>query len=331
MAIRFVCPQCGRAGRLPDEFPGGKIRCPQCKTISKVDGAVSGSKLTTESTPAEQAVSSSFRQPMPGGDTYEVEMEEPRPAIETPPRTPVVPPIPKEARKPSRKSEKLSGRQIVLIGGTAVAGAVVAAGFAVFLLRPSGVAERPAAEQVRAGGAEDTRAQGPSSVPQPAVTMAPITDEIANVADRQGNPGDTQPGTSRPSPAGAAPESGRQGLQTNVRMSDSTPTAKVGLAPGESLAKVITPDHADRGPSPAADPIKRVQEATVFLKVQAGRTRGSGTGFVIQSEGNTVLIATNDHVANPHLKGVSRDDDSPRAQPQPTIVAVFRSGSGPGS
>ena len=156
MAIRFVCPQCGRAGRLPDDFPGGKIRCPQCKTISKVDGAIAGSKLTTEATPTEQAVPSAFRQPMPGGDTYEVEMEEPRPAIETPPRTPVVPPIPKEARKTSRKSEEVSGRQIALIGSTAVAGAAVAAAFAVFLLRPSGVAERPAADQVPAGGAEDT-------------------------------------------------------------------------------------------------------------------------------------------------------------------------------
>ncbi len=73
MAIRFVCPQCGRAGRLPDGFPGGKIRCPECKTISKVDSPIAGSKLTTEATPAEQAEPSAFRQPMPGGDTYEVE------------------------------------------------------------------------------------------------------------------------------------------------------------------------------------------------------------------------------------------------------------------
>ena len=58
---------------------------------------------------------------------------------------------------------------------------------------------------------------------------------------------------------------------------------------------------------------------------------GSGTGFVIQTEGNTVLIATNDHVANPHLERLSRDDDSSRSQPQPTIVAVFRSGAGPGA
>ncbi len=41
MPIRFVCPQCGRAGRLPDDFPGGKIKCPACKTISQVEAAAS--------------------------------------------------------------------------------------------------------------------------------------------------------------------------------------------------------------------------------------------------------------------------------------------------
>ena len=99
---------------------------------------------------------------------------------------------------------------------------------------------------------------------------------------------------------------------------------------GESPAEAIAPVVADQGSDGAADTIKKVQAATVYLKVQAGRTMGSGTGFVIQSEGNTVLIATNDHVANPHLEGLSRDDDSSRSQPQPTIVAVFRSGAGPG-
>ena len=170
----------------------------------------------------------------------------------------------------------------------------------------------------------------PGDVPQPSVTTAPVTGQIAEVADLQGNPGDTQPGTSRPPPTGAAPGSGPQGTQTNLRMFGSASTAKGGLAPGEGQAKANTPVGADQGPNQAADSIKRVQEATVFLKVKAGRAMGSGTGFVIQSEGNTVLIATNDHVANPHLEGLPRDDDSSRPQPQPTIVAVFRSGAGPG-
>ncbi len=110
------------------------------------------------------------------------------------------------------------------------------------------------------------------------------------------------------------------------------PTAAGGEVPrGESPTKAIAPVVADQGSNGAADTIKKVQAATVYLKVQAGRTGGSGTGFVIRSEGNTVLVATNDHVANPHLEGVPRDDDSPRPLPQPTIVAVFRSGFGPGA
>ena len=46
MPIRFVCPRCGRAGSLPDGFPGGKIRCPACKTISRVEGGAALSSVT---------------------------------------------------------------------------------------------------------------------------------------------------------------------------------------------------------------------------------------------------------------------------------------------
>ena len=235
MPIRFVCPQCGRAGRLPDDFPGGKIRCPACKTISQVEGGgIAGSNLTSEATPAEQAVPAPVGHPMPGGDTYEVEEAELRPEIKTPLRTSAVPPIPKETRKESRKKEKPSRRPIAWIAGAAVAGAAVVTGFLIFLLRPSGVAERPAAAQVREGGADDATAQRPGNVPQPSVPTAPVTGQIAEVADPQGNPGDTQPGTSRPSPTGTALGNGPQGTQTNRRMLGSAPRRRV----ASPLAKV---------------------------------------------------------------------------------------------
>ena len=130
--------------------------------------------------------------------------------------------------------------------------------------------------------------------------------------------------------AGAAPGRGPRGALCLTRRpgSGQAPTAAGGGVPrGEIPAKAIAPVVADQGSNSEADTIKKVQAATVYLKVQAGRLRGSGTGFVIQSAGNTVLVATNDHVVNPHLEGLPRNDDSSRSQPQPTIVAVFQSGA----
>src|SRR5262249_42218388 len=71
-----------------------------------------------------------------------------------------------------------------------------------------------------------------------------------------------------------------------------------------------------------------IQEATVFLNVQVGRVQGSGTGFVIRTEGNTVLVATNDHVVNPHLSGLPRDEDPSQPTAHPMVRAIFRSGGG---
>src|SRR5208282_513153 len=36
MPITFVCPQCGRSGRIPDGFQGSRVRCPACQAISPV-------------------------------------------------------------------------------------------------------------------------------------------------------------------------------------------------------------------------------------------------------------------------------------------------------
>jgi S1-C subfamily serine protease/regulation of enolase protein 1 (concanavalin A-like superfamily) len=65
-----------------------------------------------------------------------------------------------------------------------------------------------------------------------------------------------------------------------------------------------------------------LEDATVFLKVRAGQSMAAGTGFVIRAEGGTALIATNRHVVTPDF-----DDDQ---EAKPEIVAVFRSGKGPG-
>jgi S1-C subfamily serine protease/regulation of enolase protein 1 (concanavalin A-like superfamily) len=331
MPIRFVCPQCRRTGRLPDGFPGGKIRCPTCKTISLFDGGgIASSEVRGEAFPAERAVAVLVEKPAPEGDTYALEEVQSPPEIKTPPRPPALPPVAKDARKESRKEEKPSGKPIALIAGAAISGAAVVVVVVILLLRPSGVAEQSAAPKGRLGGAADSTAQGPGNAPQPSATTPPATGQVANVARLQGNPGDIQPGTPRLSPAGPTPGSGPQGAQTSPRVLAQRPTANGGLPAGAGLVEASAPGGVDQAPIQAADSIRRIQEATVYLKVQAGRLRGSGTGFVIQSEGNKVLIATNDHVVNPHLEGLPRNDDSTRPQPQPRIVAVFRSGAASG-
>ncbi len=73
-----------------------------------------------------------------------------------------------------------------------------------------------------------------------------------------------------------------------------------------------------------AETIKRIKEAAVFLKVQIGQQGGTGSGFVIQVDGNTALIATNHHV----ISGGKDDDEPESGVPAPVVTVVFRSGGG---
>jgi S1-C subfamily serine protease len=75
---------------------------------------------------------------------------------------------------------------------------------------------------------------------------------------------------------------------------------------------------------------KKIEEATVFIRVVAGRGEMQGSGFVVQASGDQVLVATNDHVVNPdhgHPRGMA---DSRRQRESLPITVIFRSGGGPG-
>jgi hypothetical protein len=71
-------------------------------------------------------------------------------------------------------------------------------------------------------------------------------------------------------------------------------------------------------------PLKKLTDlkaATVFLKVEDGREGGSGSGFVIKTEGQTAYLVTNHHV-------IDLSDGKPRFPARPvTITAVFGSGT----
>ncbi len=77
-----------------------------------------------------------------------------------------------------------------------------------------------------------------------------------------------------------------------------------------------------------ADQTRRIKDATVRLNYEAGgKTLASGTGFVIEATGETVLLATNRHVASPEPAEAAGHLVPQGSRPE--IEAVFSSGQGP--
>src|SRR5436190_7676957 len=91
---------------------------------------------------------------------------------------------------------------------------------------------------------------------------------------------------------------------------------------------VAAPVRADDAIPP--DTVVAVKRATVFVRVQGPNWKGSGSGFVVSAEKDTVLIATNYHV-------ISSPESDKKARPAPadlvkslkvpTVTAIFDSGT----
>jgi S1-C subfamily serine protease len=123
-----------------------------------------------------------------------------------------------------------------------------------------------------------------------------------------------------------------------ARALDSAIAIEPAATPGAATSTVTATsaiENTDSAPTapPAIDGpeiVRRLKESTVYLKnVVGGKTLASGTGFVIEVRGDTVMLATNRHVAVPDLSEVPA-----RLIPKGSIVgieAVFRSGQGPQS
>jgi S1-C subfamily serine protease len=115
---------------------------------------------------------------------------------------------------------------------------------------------------------------------------------------------------------------------------------------------VIQPGHVPAGEGIPAKSLDELKAATVFVKVEAGPLKGSGSGFLMRAEGDGGFVVTNDHVVHPEVEITipqSRVRPPPRvpgspfgARPPPlllrprqvvvapknvTITVVFRSGS----
>jgi S1-C subfamily serine protease len=77
-----------------------------------------------------------------------------------------------------------------------------------------------------------------------------------------------------------------------------------------------------------ATQVRRIKEATVYLKYKvAGKTLPAGTGFVVEVNGDSVLVATSRQVARLDLSDLPMSLERDGSLPE--IEAVFRNGEGP--
>jgi S1-C subfamily serine protease len=128
----------------------------------------------------------------------------------------------------------------------------------------------------------------------------------------------------------------RRTNQPEIAAAPAAPPAPAAVAQPGSTLSFRTPassstDEASSATSTsslgggASDVVKRLKDATVYIKIKVNnRPIGSGSGFVIETQGNNVLVATNRHVAVPDL-----DELPERIAPKGathSLEAVFRSG-----
>jgi len=97
--------------------------------------------------------------------------------------------------------------------------------------------------------------------------------------------------------------------------------------PGQPKAPAIKQTAAQAELKPA-EIVQRIKDATVLVLVRAGRSMGSGSGFVFQADGDDLLIATNHHVVYPHLQGPEETATPQLARIHPVVTVIFRSGRG---
>jgi S1-C subfamily serine protease/regulation of enolase protein 1 (concanavalin A-like superfamily) len=305
MPTTFTCPKCGVTGRLPEGFSGDRVRCPSCKTVSPLHSNTYG-----------------LAEPEPAAPP-----KAPRPPSTPPELSPSRPKTPGQRAPASTPGARVP---IALIAGAGGGGALLAALIGLFVIRslpPAGPAAQPPA-------AGDPKAVPPaqSAAPAPAAQPTIAAEEPA-----------TESASPSPEQTDAAPSASRAATRSSLRPNGLLSARRRAIRPGQlpppprpfqppeqtqaqkELVSAKSPEDASTN-----DLVKRIQDATVYLKVQSGRMRGSGSGFVIQSDRGTLLIATNDHVVDPSVAAGADDDDSPRPTSRASITAVLRSGSGPG-
>jgi S1-C subfamily serine protease/regulation of enolase protein 1 (concanavalin A-like superfamily) len=284
MSVSMTCPSCKRSGKLPEHFPGGKVKCPACGTLwyEPPRAAQAAPRVAAAKPPVAPLV-----RPAPAAPPPRPAPPKPAPVptafsdllddAEPDDAEPLAAPLPVRGTRgvAAQASGSSSGVVYVAVGG----GVAVLAAVVVLVLAMS----RGGPEVVPPSGG------GPSIV-------------------RNSAPA---PGPSVPSVPAGYPAPG------------SNPATAPAVASTSATAPTPPP------PTDTETIIRKLKDATTYIKLSVnGKLVSTGTGFVIEAQGNRVLLATNRHVAVPDLSDLP-DEIAPEGV-VPTIEAVFRSGEGPG-
>ena len=214
-------------------------------------------------------------------------------------------------RRPRPRTLRPRAARLLYAGGAAgvVVAAVAVCAFVLFGRKPSNDPQSAPAANAAAA------ASGRQTLPPPNQE-----DRGADQIQRPSQSAHIGPGL-QPSPSNAVVDAPTAVNQAQVQPANAAGPAlsgRVDVVPGASSPKAGVPT------APTAKQI--VSEATAYIKVRTGRMEAFGSGFVISTEGDEVLVATNDHVINPDHGLPMQGNDRRRPREAPVITVVFRSG-----
>jgi S1-C subfamily serine protease len=289
---QYLCPECGVALQSVRDVTGKAVRCLGCQAV-----------FTARPSPtiAKTAPPPPLRQDPPKPkrparreveDRYEAEL----------------PPIPRSSKLPAA---------VFIIGGVMVL-AVGVTIFFVILTRD----KQPDTGTIAAKNATPTK-----GVKDPPGTVVAAGTKPPAIVPTGRNEEEEEPATvpTRPAAKDSPAKKGPPDLSEILpklpqfdRPKDPPPsespakepppksTDTTASKPTEPPANASPPESTE-GPARADGPIPpallgKLKAATVFIKVTAGSGHGSGSGFVLQVDGNVALIVTNNHVAHPSEK-----------------------------
>ncbi len=161
---------------------------------------------------------------------------------------------------------------------------------------------------------------------------------LALVLSRGGGGGGQQPAPIANAAPAAQPEAppastpGAVGITPTALTAGSGETRAVVAPPPTPAVATSTPSPAVSVPAPAAplDPqeiLRRLKDATVLVNIKIGKTTlGNGSGFVVEVDGDRVLVATNRHVAVVDMSELPARFQA--SDIRSTLEVVFRSGQG---
>ena len=295
MAIhQYLCPECGVALQSPRDVTGKAVRCLGCQAVFTARPAPTISK----SAPPPPKPTTSR---VPGRGRTQPRHEEIDSRYE-----PELPPILKERRFPAA---------LFVVGGAMA----LAIGLTIFLI--VGFRDRQPDTTTPVVAKSDPKPVKPvipaATNEQPAVVPASRTrieeeEEVATLPlkpspGKKGPPDLSNILPKLPQFPGANDSSA--GETRPKSPSESRPTGPIAAKPIDPPVEARPPEPTEPSEPPARGdgPIPpallgKLKAATVFIKVSVGRGQGTGSGFVLQVDGNTALIVTNNHVATPPAK-----------------------------